>query len=131
MSANKYHGFTLIELMIVVAIIAILAALAMPAYQDYVMRARRSDGLTELLALQLAQEKWRANNSAYSTGITSDLGFSDTTSPDGYYAMSVTVSGAGYTFSADPQGNQAIDTACDPITINQNGDISPAGCSET
>jgi type IV pilus assembly protein PilE len=131
MTSNKYHGFTLIELMIVIAIIAILAALAMPAYQDYVMRARRSDGLKELLSLQLAQEKWRANNSAFSTGITTDLGFDDTTSSEGYYAMSVTVSGASYTFTADPQGIQAIDTACDPITINQNGDISPAACGGT
>ena len=131
MTSNKFKGFTLIELMIVVALIAILAALAMPAYQDYVMRARRSDGLKELLSLQLAQEKWRANNSAYSTGITTDFGFADTTSPDGYYAMSVTVSGASYTFSADPQGVQAADTDCDPITIDQNGEISPADCGET
>jgi len=131
MLSTKTKGFTLIELMIVIAIIAIIAAIAMPAYQDYVMRARRSDGLKELLSLQLAQEKWRANNISYSTGITTDLGFDDTTSPDGYYSMSVTVSGAEYTFSADPQGIQAIDTDCDPITIDENGEISPAGCGET
>jgi len=132
MLSTKTKGFTLIELMIVVAIIAILAAIAMPAYQDYVMKARRSDGLKELLSLQLAQEKWRANNSAYTENITTDLGFSDLTSPDGYYAMDIDVNDAtSYTISADPQGIQAVDTACDPITIDENGEISPADCGKT
>lgn len=124
------NGFTLIELMIVVAIVAILAALAMPAYQGYTQKARRSDGLKELLALQLAQEKWRANNSNFTSSITGDLGFADTVSPDGYYSMSISVIGATYTISADPQGIQAADTACDPIVMDQNGQITPNGCGK-
>lgn len=67
MNQRLSRGFTLIELMIVVAVIAILAAIAMPAYTDYVRRARRSDAIQELLRLQQAQEKWRASNSKYGT----------------------------------------------------------------
>lgn len=128
MSPKLSKGFTLTELMIVVVIIGVLAAIAMPAYQDYAMKARRSDGLKELLATQLALEKWRANNTTYTSSITGDLGFENTLSPDGYYSTSITLSGATYTISADPQGIQAADTSCDPITIDQNGDISPDDC---
>jgi type IV pilus assembly protein PilA len=68
MKNNHQNGFTLIELMIVVAIIGILAAVALPAYQDYTIRAKVSEGL--ILASTAKQFVWdnAANSKPYDTG---------------------------------------------------------------
>ena len=128
MNYKGQQGFTLLELMIVTAIIGILAGIAYPSYQSQIQTSRRSDAKKTLLTVQLAEEKWRANNTSYTTDLT-DLDIS-ATSPDGYYDISVTAADAStYTISADPKGLQVHDTDCDPITINQDGIKTPAsGC---
>lgn len=110
-------GFTLIELMIVVAIIAIIAAVAIPAYSDYVTRAKRADAKSAILGVQLAQEKFRANNPAYTTTMASLP--AATTSPDGYYTIDVTAaSTATYTIVATPTTDQ-IDPLCANFVLSQ------------
>lgn len=120
MKKAYHHGFTLIELMIIVVVIGVLAAIAIPAYSDYVERARRADAKSSILAVQLEQEKWRANNTAYTSDLT-DLGFSsadNVDSVDGFYTIDIEngASTAGYTVNAVPVGSQANDD-CGTFTL--------------
>jgi len=73
----KKNGFTLVELMITVAILAVLAAIAIPAYSNYLNRARQSDAIIGLKAAQMAQEQYFSENNEYSNKIDLLPGFSD------------------------------------------------------
>lgn len=125
---KRLVGFTLIELMIVVAIIGILAAIAYPAYTEYVTRAKRSDGKAGLLQVQLAEEKWRANHTSYTTDLTSTGLNLGTSSPDGKYTISITAADAnGYTARATPT---FTDAKCNVLGINQ-ADVKTVSGSDT
>lgn len=129
-------GFTLIELLITVAIIGILATIAYPVYTDSVRKGRRAEAITDLYSIQLAQEKWRANNTTY--GTLANVWGTVTTSPStgtAYYDLALTNNTAtGYTLTATAKsaGGQNQDKAngvtCTPLTITQNGPTySPVG----
>jgi len=62
---RKAKGFTLIEVLIVVALIAILTAIALPSYQDYVLRGKITEATSTLSELRIRAEKWFANNRTY------------------------------------------------------------------
>jgi type IV pilus assembly protein PilE len=129
------RGFTLVELMIVVAIIAILAAVALPSYNSYSIKSKRGDGKAALLAMMQAQEKLRANCIFYGTviaGVNSCLASAaltqvgaSSTSPDGYYNISLSgVSGSTYVATATPT---FTDTECTSLIIDQDGTQSSTG----
>jgi len=87
-------GFTLIELMIVVAIIGILAAVAIPAYQDYTIRSRVSEGLNVAGAAKIAVAETYAANGAFPAD-NATAGLSTATDIKGNNVVSVTVAPGG------------------------------------
>ena len=107
---SRRGGFTLIELMIVVAVIAVLAAVAMPAYFDSIRKSRRADAITRISELQQAQERWRSNNPTYGTLAQTGVVAAVT---GGYYTLSVANNVAsGYEAIAQASGSQISDTNC-------------------
>ena len=91
---KKQQGFTLIELMIVVAIIGILAAIAIPAYQDYTIRAQVSEGLNLAGGAKAAVSEYTMDRGSFPNSNT-QAGISDATDIQGKYVTSVTVLSTG------------------------------------
>lgn len=128
----SYHfartaGFTLIELMIVVAIIAIIAAIALPSYQEYVRRAHRTDAQAALMELSQFMERHYTQHQSYQ-GAT--LPFN--TSPKSgqtFYNLSLEAANTGanrYELSATPQSMMTQDS-CGRMTLNHLGVKTAAG----
>ena len=137
------RGFSLIELMVTVAIMAILTTIAMNSYANYVLRSNRTEARLALRAAQAGEEKWFLQNNAYAqdvatlrgtppAGLGIDISATGVT-PGGKYTISFAVAAANsYTLQAVATGAQANDTAaCRTLTIDQQGARTPAdstGC---
>jgi type IV pilus assembly protein PilE len=130
---HRHHGFTLIEIMIAMAIIAIIAAVALPAYTESRLRAGRADGKTALMQVASDQERFYSNNYAYTSFAVplATPSLATLTSRDGKYVVAVAAC-AGLTIdtcflaTATPQGDQTEDI-CGNLTISSTGDRAASG----
>ena len=131
MTSPRQSGFTLIELMITVAVVAILASIAIPSYSDYVTRSRRNDVRLSLAQSAQWMERFRAENRGSYTGAALQPG--TTVSPasgTAMYGIAVAVVAADQTYviTATPQGAMASD-ACGTYTLASDGQRTAAGVS--
>lgn len=133
------RGFTLLELMIVVAVVAILAAIALPMYAGYVRKANRADAMQRIQQISLAEERFRAENPGYTADWSKLHGDPDTTDATGvgaaYDWADVTVAAgppATFSITVTAVGSQAKDsasgTSCSTLTFNSVGAKTPAAC---
>jgi type IV pilus assembly protein PilE len=136
--AHPERGFSLIELMITVAIVAVLATLATGSYKNYALRANRVEARQALLSIQAAQEKYFLQNNSYATtvgtfilappaGLGVPLDASGNT-PAGHYQITVVAATATtYTVQAAATGSQLKDeAACLNFQVNEQGVFTPA-----
>ena len=115
---GRSSGFTLIELMIVIAILAILLGMALPSYRDYVVRSNRTEALDILLATAGCQERTYTKLNQYDV-TRCNIG---STTNNGYYVITMATSNANqnFTLTATPQSGQTEDS-CGNLTLTDQG----------
>ena len=111
---KRFHGFSLMEVMIVVVIIGILAALAYPNLEKYLKRARQTEAKTNLSAIYTAQKIYFTLHQSYAD----DINKLDLSLAQGLYKF--TMEASTNTFKAQDEGNIDDDDALDIWTIDQN-----------
>ncbi|MFL2547134.1 MAG: type IV pilin protein [Candidatus Rariloculaceae bacterium] len=123
-----FHGFTLVELLIVIVVVAILGLVAMPSYRQYSIRAQRTEAKTALLRLHANQERFYLQNNSFSADPVA-LGFPLGMSENGVYTIAIPVADTN-TFEATatptPGGgtngrSMTMDGECTQFAIDANG----------
>ncbi len=112
-------GFTLIEMMIAVAVVGVLSSIAYPSFMGQVQKVRRTDAVVAAMQVQWAQERWRSNNMAY--GSLAQISV-NATSAAGHYTLQVNgPSASGYEVLAIATGAQARDANCAFLKLGVQG----------
>jgi len=126
-------GFSLVELIIVIAIIGILAGVAIPSYNSYMLKSRRVDGTAFLIEVASEQVRFYSEYNRY-TNTMSELGYGteDTAdSEEGMYTVTITTeaNNSRYSLTAAPAAGspQLKDTACGSFTLNSSEQRSVSG----
>jgi type IV pilus assembly protein PilE len=131
-------GFTLVELMITVAIVAILATIATTSYTSQIRKSRRTDARSALLDIAGREEKLFSTTNAY-TPTLSNLGYSSATIGSGYYTVTVVspdpaqpvATQPNYLITATAINAQAGDAECTTLSVDQTGKQSYTGTAAT
>ena len=123
------RGMTLIELMIAVVVVGILASIAYPSFMSSIRKSRRAEGISALNQVQQAQERYRANQTAYTSNLTAaptatppGLGLPSST-PGGYYTIAIA--------NANATSYEATATAVSGTSQANDGDCAKLGVKMT
>lgn len=137
MKNNTNRGFTLVEMMVVVAIVGILAAIAFSVAGGNNEKVRRAIAKNILMEVQSRQEQYFVNNRAYTDDLTElnydaspfyiDKNGDEVLQADGFYRISAAVVDFTYTITATPVNGQAGDE-CGTMTLNSASNKTPADC---
>jgi len=135
-SGRRADGFTLIELMIAVAVLAIIVGIAIPAYTNQVVKTNRTEGKTAILNAAQALERCYSRFNQYddtancpTANTVSGAGI--TTQNEHYLITSTALTATTYTLQAAPQGSQATrDTECANLSITHTGQRAVSGSGE-
>lgn len=122
---NKLKGYTIVELMIAVAIVGVLAGIVYPSYTDGVKRSRRAEAMTTLMMVANRQEQYYADNRTYTTDMT-ELGLpaDPYVTENGYYsidAAAVSAISSDFILTATAASLQTSDSDCTSFTLNYLG----------
>lgn len=116
--SKQLKGFTLVEMLVVVAIISILAMVAYPGYQQYVLRTNRSEAHALLNDAAARQERFFAQNNVYATTAAA-LGYASDMSASNLYQLTIAnPTAASYTLTAI---SQRTDETCGNLTLSEAG----------
>lgn len=118
------RGFSVPELMIVLAMLGIVAAIAYPSFTDALRKGRRSEAMQALALVQQGEERFRSSNATYGDGTNFAAWGVTATTSSGYYSIAVGgVSATGYTATATAVAgtSQANDTNCSVMGVRMNG----------
>ena len=128
----KHLGFTLVELLITVAIIGILAGVAYPSYTDYVTRSNRSEAQRELLRYANLQEQVFVDSRSYASDMKGLGGSTEKiyTASNNYRIMVSAQTTTSFTLKAVAKKNQVNDTGCTNLKIDNLGTKTPSTCWE-
>ena len=126
---NKASGFTLIEVMVTVAIVGIIASIAYPSYLSQIRKSRRAEAQATLMSIAGKQQQMILDTRSYANSVSA-LNLTVPTSVSTNYDISLSVGTATvptFTVLATPLGGQSADS-CGPLSVNQAGVKSPSSC---
>ena len=112
-------GFTLIEMLAVVAMTGALTSVALPSFEGQLQRVRRADVLVSMMQVQAAQERWRSNGARY--GSLADIGTPARSAAGHYQLQLVSADEDGYDLLATASGAQARDAGCRNMAVRVSG----------
>lgn len=124
----RQRGFTLVELMVVVAVIGILASIAYPAYQQYVLRANRAEAQSIMMETAQFMERYFTTNGTYAgAAVLSDVSPQNSTGGARRYTIALVSTATTFGLTAT-RVNAQLNDNCADLTLTNTGAQGPAGC---